>query len=102
MGNKASRDALEGRAAVITGANDKIGLAVTKKLLEYGMTVIGIDGKTDNLDVSLVSNFYSYYFLKERYCNIWRYFSRAVGTSIYNCKDIQYMLLVKNYVQYIF
>lgn len=70
MGNKVSRDALEGRAAVITGANNRIGLAVTIKLLEYGMTVIGIDGETDNLDVSIVSSFYFYYSLKERYCNI--------------------------------
>lgn len=52
MGNKASRDALEGKGAVVTGANSGIGLAVTKKLLEYGMVVVGIDSETDKLDVS--------------------------------------------------
>lgn len=53
MGNKSSRDALEGRGAVITGANSGIGLEVTKKLLEYGMVIVGIDGDTSKLDVSL-------------------------------------------------
>lgn len=52
MGNKSSRDALEGRGAVVTGANSGVGLVVTKKLLEYGMVIVGIDGETDNLDVS--------------------------------------------------
>lgn len=52
MGNKSSRDALEGRGAVVTGANSGIGLVVTKKLLEYGMVIVGIDGETNKLDVS--------------------------------------------------
>ncbi|KAK7603110.1 hypothetical protein V9T40_003109 [Parthenolecanium corni] len=50
MGNKSSRDALEGRGAVVTGANSGIGLVVTKKLLEYGMVIVSIDGETDKLD----------------------------------------------------
>lgn len=53
MGNKSSRDALEGRGAVVTGANSGIGLVVTKKLLEYGMVIVSIDGETDKLDVSI-------------------------------------------------
>lgn len=53
MGNKIGRDALEGKGAIVTGANSGIGAAITKKLLEYGMTVVGIDAETDYLDVSV-------------------------------------------------
>lgn len=52
MGNRLERDALEGKGAVVTGANSGIGACITQKLLAYGMTVIGIDTETDNLDVS--------------------------------------------------
>ncbi len=57
MGNRTSRDALEGRGAVITGANSGIGLTIVEKLLEYGMTVVGIDSETGALEVSpMVAN----------------------------------------------
>ncbi|XP_065212432.1 farnesol dehydrogenase-like [Planococcus citri] len=50
MGNKLGRDALEGKGAIVTGANSGIGAAVVRKLLEYGMVVVGIDTETDYLD----------------------------------------------------
>lgn len=51
MGNKLGRDALEGKGAIVTGANSGIGAAVVRKLLEYGMVIVGIDTETDYLDV---------------------------------------------------
>lgn len=42
-----------GKGALVTGANSGIGAAITRKLLELGMIVAGLDKQTDYLNVSL-------------------------------------------------
>lgn len=42
-----------GKGALVTGANSGIGAAITKKLLEMGMVVAGLDKHVDNLNVSM-------------------------------------------------
>lgn len=43
-----------GKGALVTGANSGIGAAVTKKLLELGMVVAGLDRQVENLNVSIL------------------------------------------------
>lgn len=61
MGNKIGRDALEGKGAIVTGANSGIGAAITRKLLDYGMVVVGIDTETEYLDVIFSVYFSNYH-----------------------------------------
>lgn len=47
-----------GKGALVTGANSGIGAAVTKKLLELGMVVAGLDRQVENLNVSIFFRFF--------------------------------------------
>lgn len=56
-------DKWQGKNALVTGANSGIGAAITKKLLQLGMTVAGLDKTTENLTVSYyVIDFFENYF----------------------------------------
>jgi len=41
-----------GKVAFVTGANGGIGMAITKRLLDLGLTVVAIDKQTELLLVS--------------------------------------------------
>lgn len=39
------------KVAVVTGANNGIGLTILKKLMEVGLKVVGFDIETENIEV---------------------------------------------------
>ena len=45
----------KGRTALVTGASSGIGYAITKKLIQYGVNVVGCapPGYTEKIDVSV-------------------------------------------------
>ena len=44
----------QSKIAVITGANSGNGLSILKKLAENGLVAVGLDLKTDQIDVSWI------------------------------------------------
>ncbi|XP_065212428.1 dehydrogenase/reductase SDR family member 11-like [Planococcus citri] len=51
-------DKWRGKGALVTGANSGIGAAVTRKLLELGMVVAGLDRQVENLNTMKLTDKY--------------------------------------------